>query len=288
MRRLLTRRWLWLSLALTYAGCSTATLHPELVAKAAKVRVVREPSAVQGCQFLSSVSATEEPGFMSKSGVLLDPGTPAITLLQIHAFTYGGDTVEVTSSEQSLRAGAGRASTLTTLTGNAYRCVPPPQSTTASQPEVQVPGSVALTGEWKPFAGADKMDDLEFAGIILASANNPSAKLSVSCDQTPAGKAMVGGMWTSRPVVRLRDRSQVDIRFDQEQVVQVEMRANSVGKFIQLFEPDLPSFLSKLDVHSRLLVRVTFEAGDNEVLEFAIPGFSEAIKPALQACDWVR
>src|SRR5262249_44295498 len=84
---------------LAASACSTAQLHPELVANAAKVRVVRDPSAVAGCKFLSAVSATEEPGYTSRAGIVYDPGTPAITLLQARAHSYGADTVEVTSSD---------------------------------------------------------------------------------------------------------------------------------------------------------------------------------------------
>jgi hypothetical protein len=117
------RRALLLTVALAPAiGCSTAAQHPELVARVSQVRVVRDPESVRGCSFLRVVSAAEDPGYTTSRGLQLVAGTPAITTLQLRALQAGGDTVEVTNSEQSYRAGAGWARALTTLMGNAYRC----------------------------------------------------------------------------------------------------------------------------------------------------------------------
>jgi hypothetical protein len=103
-------------------GCSTASQHPELVAKAAQVRVVQDSAAVDGCTFLRAVTGTEEPGYVSRAGIVYDRGTPAITMLQIAAQFYGADTVQVTSSTQTYSANTTKAQTLTTMTGNAYWC----------------------------------------------------------------------------------------------------------------------------------------------------------------------
>lgn len=129
------------SLLVCCVACSTTSTHPELVAKAAQVRVVHDSSQVAGCTFLNSVSGTEEPPYTSRNGLIVyDKGTPAITMLQIAAQAYGADAVEVTNSEKTYRATSARANTLTTLTGNAYRCAgTTPAVVPASRP-VATPG----------------------------------------------------------------------------------------------------------------------------------------------------
>jgi hypothetical protein len=88
------------------------------------IRIV-QPEEARGCTFLGSVTATEIP----RLGLLRE-GTPAIVLLQREAATRNADALEITHSEQqyderwSARYG-GRARTLTTLTGNSYRCGSP-------------------------------------------------------------------------------------------------------------------------------------------------------------------
>ncbi len=108
----------WLAAASLAAGCSTAQLRPELVESAAKVRVVSEPAAVASCKLLSAITAT---GYTSRAGIVYDTGTPAITLLQARASSYGANTLELTSNTQSFRYGF----SLTTLTGKAYSCDSP-------------------------------------------------------------------------------------------------------------------------------------------------------------------
>ncbi len=117
-RQVALHRLSWLAAVALAAGCSSAQLRPELVESAAKVRVVSEPAAVAGCKFLSAIAAT---GYTSKAGIVYDTGTPAITLLQARASSYGANSLELTSNTQSFRYGF----SLTTLTGKAYSCDSP-------------------------------------------------------------------------------------------------------------------------------------------------------------------
>ena len=71
------RRLAWLAAVFLATGCSSAQLRPELADSAAKVRVVSQPEAVAGCRLLSAVTAS---GYTSRSGIVYDTGTPAITL----------------------------------------------------------------------------------------------------------------------------------------------------------------------------------------------------------------
>lgn len=262
-------------------GCSTAQLHPELVAAAAKVRVVRDPSAVAGCKFLTAVSATEEPGYTSQSGIVYDPGTPAITLLQARAHTYGGDTVEVTSSDQSFRAGinntAGRARTLTTLTGNAYNCAAPPNPPT--------PAADALTGRWDPINVEGKMGDYRFDGAELSAAANKNARLFVICYQLQADKYVKAGFMLPEKAGLSSGEVNVDLRFGSEPMTTAAMKSTDDPKVLAFSDADLARVLSGLGTYDKLLARFTFESGSTEILEFDVRGASEAVKPALQACD---
>jgi hypothetical protein len=132
MRRHAKHRLSWLAAVSLAAGCSTAQFHPELVASAARVRVVSDREAVSGCKFLSAINAF---GYTSREGIVYGTGTPAITLLQARANSYGANTLELTSNNQSFRHGF----SLTTLTGKAYSCDSPASGHQAAAAKTDTP-----------------------------------------------------------------------------------------------------------------------------------------------------
>ena len=273
----------------TAFGCSTAALHPELVARAAQVRVVRDPEAVRRCAFLQSVSATEEPGYTTPNGTTLDAGTPAITILQLRTQLAGGDTVELTSSERTYRAGvsptAGRAQTLTTLTGNAYRCASPmPQAGSQAIKDPQPQTGPASSGRWQPWNNG-------IAGVGRASgiqliADDQRTNLTFVC-LDGAARVLSAGLALGKPAKRdagPTDISTVQLRFGGEAATSVPLNRNDEGRFLQFYENDASELANLLRMHDQMLARVWLEDGTSEVLEFDVRGFSQAARPVIAAC----
>jgi Domain of unknown function (DUF4156) len=269
-------------------GCSTAAMHPELVAEAAQVRVVRDPEAVRGCAFLQAISATQEPGYTTTGGLPLDAGTPAITMLQLRAQQAGGDTVEVTNSEKTYRAGGTRAQTLTTLTGNVYRCAQTvaqvPASTAAAKTDAPSPVATSSTG-WQPWTDTNS-EGKRVSGILVV-AGDGRTNLSFACLEASRDGALSAAIAIGRPSKRNTgepDASTVQLRFDGEPPASIPIFRVEGGTTLQFYRNDVSELANLMRMHDRLLARVWLEDGSTEVFDFDVRGFSQAARPVTASC----
>lgn len=269
-------------------GCSTAATHPELVARVSQVRIVRDSEAIRGCSFLRAVSATEEPGFTTSSGIVLDAGTPAITMLQLRVQQAGGDTVEVTNSEQTFRAAsnrnAGRAQTLTTLTGNAYRCGEArPAATSNASADARRLTTAARSRGWEAFTAPHDPSD----SGILAIADDGHTNFRFGCLQSESGPLLYAGLVIDKPAERShgeKDISIVQLRFGAEPARVFPVIRSDDGIFLQFYENDDAELAGLLATHDSLFARIWFEDGSSEGVTFDVHGFSRAARSTSSGC----
>ena len=232
----------WLAAACLFAGCTTAELYPEIVANAEKGASHQEPSAVVGCRFLRALSVTEKAGYTSRAGIVYDPGIPAITLLQAKAHSVGGDTLEITSSDQSYRSGRSRGQTLSTMTGNAYQCAGlSPEVERATQPAAARPPIPQSQSEtlWSTSIDTRSPDGSRIFAARL-KAEQPKSTLDVACHEMNPTARLSGGLWIGDSRVRpleppYDDRSEVTLDFLGTRTVSMSMEVN---KACRGFAPD--------------------------------------------------
>lgn len=284
------RRALLLAVALAPAiGCSTAAQHPELVARVSQVRVVRDPESVRGCSFLRAVSATEDPGYTTSRGLQLVAGTPAITTLQLRALQAGGDAVEVTNSERTYRAGGTRAQTLTTLTGNAYRCAQGVgQASTSSAPSrpEQGPSTAVSSGSWHPLNDTNT-EGRPVSGILVV-ANDGRTNLSFVCHDAARGRVLSAGIAIGRsakPNSGAQETATIQLRFDGEAAISIPIVREDEGRYLRFYGNDVSELANLMRMHDLLLVGVWFEDGSSEVFEFDVRGFFQAARSTSAGCD---
>jgi hypothetical protein len=301
MRARARRRPAWAAIvvAVIAAGCSTNSMHPDLVARASKVRVVSDPEAVRGCTFLRSVTAREEPGFTTSRGLVLDPGVPAMTLLQAYAQIAGADTLEVANTERAYTAAAnqnvGRARTLTTLTGNAYQCsqaVSQASLPTENKPE---PGPSAdrlqeNLGGWGPQNW--EREGSKMVGILQSAAPDFKPLLFFGCLSDAARTRLAAALFTKQALRReANGNSTVQVRLDSQPATPISLflSANEVryGELYtaEFYEADVVQFKNDWRMHDKMLVQVWLRDGSSDVLEFDLRGFSDASRTAIAGCN---
>jgi len=190
--------------------------------------------------------------------------------------------------DESHTTKSGFISTGVSVRARAILIKGPTTSTASVRPAVSAePRATAETRHgWSPYSATDRMTDALFSGTQLFS-NDARSNLTFGCIFHPPDKPLLGATFAAdKPVLRINDEpnfSLVDLRFDSETARPVKLRLSG-DRLLVVADPDLSWFQTSLTGHSRLLARVRFAEGDNEILDFDIRGFEEAVRTVLPPC----
>ena len=143
-------------------------------------------------------------------------------------------------------------------------------------------------GKWLPLSSTDRVTGKETIAIVLASENSvaggQTALLSFSCYR---GEHLYG---TINPHALIdynsADMSNVTMRLDDDQPIMLRMIAVKDSDGTLLFPPwNNSAIIDQLSKHDKMLARISLLRGSQQIIEFDLRRFSEALAPLLPACS---